>query len=90
MRAILNILGQDKPGIIAQVATALYECNANILDINQTVLQNEIFAMTMLVDVTDSTVSFGEIKQKLDNVSKSIGMEVKFQREEIFKSMFQV
>lgn len=90
MRAIVSVLGHDKPGIIAHVSTALYECNTNILDISQTVLRDEIFAMTMLIDLSKTNTSFGELKTKLEAVSEEIGMEIKLQREEIFKSMHRV
>lgn len=90
MRAIVSVLGQDRPGIIAHVSTALYKCNANILDISQTVLRDEIFAMTMLIDLSKLNTSFGDLKEKLDCVSGEIGMEIKLQREEIFKSMHRV
>ena len=65
MRAIVSVLGQDKPGIIAHISHALYEANANILDITQTVLRDEVFAMTMLVDLAAMKVSFEQLKEQL-------------------------
>lgn len=90
MRAIVSVLGQDKPGIIARVSTALAEHSVNILDINQTVLREEIFAMTMLIDMANIKTSFGELKDVLEKVSEEIGMQIRLQREEIFKSMHRV
>ncbi len=90
MRAIVSVLGQDRPGIIAQVSTALAEANVNILDISQTVLRDEIFAMTMLIDMSGANCSFGEVKGRLDGVSESLGMQIRLQRDEIFKSMHRV
>ena len=49
-RAVITVLGSDRPGIVAAVAGALSEREANILDISQTILQG-IFTMTMLVDL---------------------------------------
>ena len=49
-RAIITVLGTDRPGIVAAVAGALSEREANILDISQTILQG-IFTMTMLIDL---------------------------------------
>jgi len=84
------VLGLDRPGIIAKVSGVLYECNANILDIDQTVLRDELFVMTMLVDLGEMNTSFGGLKEKLGSVSEQIGMQIKLQREEIFKSMHNV
>ena len=49
-RAIITVLGSDRSGIVAAVATALSQHDANILDISQTILQGT-FTMTMLVDL---------------------------------------
>ena len=38
MKAIITVIGVDRPGIIALVSTGLYHCNINILDLNQTIL----------------------------------------------------
>ncbi len=90
MRAIVTVLGMDKPGIIARVSGVLFEANINIIDINQTVLRDEVFAMTMLVDMKESTMSYDEVKDKLDGCADELGMDIRFQREEIFKSMHRV
>ena len=90
MRAIVSVLGQDKPGIIAHISHALYEANANILDITQTVLRDEVFAMTMLVDLAAMKVSFEQLKEQLGAAGAKIGIEVRPMREEIFKSMHRV
>ena len=90
MRAIVSVLGQDRPGIIAHISHALYEANANILDITQTVLRDEVFAMTMLVDLSAVSTSFGELKEQLTAAGAKIGVEVCLMREEIFKSMHRV
>ncbi|MBQ9737565.1 MAG: ACT domain-containing protein, partial [Clostridia bacterium] len=54
MRNIITVMGIDKTGIIAKVSGCLYRHGVNILDINQTIMQN-IFTMIMLVDLKDSS-----------------------------------
>lgn len=50
MKCVISVLGKDRTGIVAAVATVLTECQANIDDINQTILgQEELFSMTMLI-----------------------------------------
>ena len=39
MKAIVSVIGKDKSGIIAKVATALAEKGVNIEDISQTIVQ---------------------------------------------------
>ncbi|MEI6100833.1 MAG: ACT domain-containing protein [Eubacteriales bacterium] len=90
MRAIVSVLGKDRPGIIARISGILFNVNINILDINQTVLRDEVFVMTMLVDMNGCNVSFDEIKDELDACAKDLGMDIRLQREEIFNSMHRV
>ena len=90
MRVIVTVLGKDKPGIIAKVSGALAAANANILDLTQTVLQKEVFCMTMLVDMEKATASFEVLKQALDTCGQELGMDIKLQREEIFDTMYRV
>ena len=50
MKAVVTVIGVDKPGIIAKISGKLFEENVNILDITQTIM-GDIFSMIMLVDV---------------------------------------
>jgi len=52
MRSVVTIIGKDKVGIIANIAGLLADKKVNILDINQTVMQ-EFFTMLMLVDISN-------------------------------------
>ena len=90
MRAIVSVIGQDRPGIIAGVSGVLFSMNSNILDITQTVLRGEIFTMVMLVDLEHMTGSFSELKEKLRACGQGLGIEVNVQREEIFQSMHRL
>lgn len=87
-RAIITVLGSDRPGIVASVTGALADCEANILDISQTILQG-IFTMTMLVDL-GSTAEFSELKTKLDELSEKLGVQITLQREEVFRFMYRL
>lgn len=88
-RAIITVLGADRAGIVAAVAGTLSDCSANILDISQTILQG-IFTMTMLVDLSDSTVGFATLKSSLDQLSERLGVQITIQREEVFKFMYRL
>lgn len=86
-RAIITVLGSDRPGIVAAVAGALSERDANILDISQTILQGT-FTMTMLVDL--ASAKFAELKGALDGLSEQLGVQITLQREEVFRFMYRL
>ena len=89
MKAIVTVIGKDRVGIIAKVSGILAENLVNIMDISQTILQ-DYFAMIMLVDLTDMKLSFSDLSKKLEEKGKTSGVQVKIQREEVFKAMHQV
>lgn len=89
MRAIITVIGMDRIGIIARVSNLLAECNVNILDISQTILQ-EYFTMMMLVDLEQIESPLEEIKDKLNKTGESLGVSIKLQHEDIFKSMHRI
>ena len=88
-RAILTVLGSDRAGIVAAITQVLANHDANILDISQTIQQG-IFTMTMLVDLTAVSVEFDALKEELDEVAKSLGVQVMLQREDVFRFMYRL
>ena len=89
MRAILSVLGKDKKGIIANVSASLYQNNINILDISQTIMQNEYFTMVMMVELPKDLM-VQEINEPLQNLAKELGVEIRIQHEDIFNSMHKM
>lgn len=90
MKAIVTVIGKDRVGIIAEVCSLLAALNVNINDINQTVMQNDFFTMVMLADVSQSSVSFGEISEKLSKKGEEMGLSIKIQLEDIFNAMHRI
>ena len=88
MKAIVSVIGTDKRGIIAKVTTALWELNANVEDISQTVMQN-YFTMIMLVEMDDDK-NLGEINEKMLSLGSELGVEIRVQHEDIFNSMHRI
>jgi len=89
MRAIVTVIGQDRVGIIAGVSRALAERQVNIMDISQTIMQ-EYFTMIMLVDLERMNVAFAELVECLKREGERLGVSIKVQHEDIFKSMHHV
>ncbi len=88
-RTIITVVGKDAVGIIAKVCTYLAENKANILDISQTIVQ-EYFNMMMIADLSKVEKSFEVVSAELAEVGRTLGVEVKCQREEIFDKMHRI
>ena len=89
MKAIITVIGKDTTGIIAAVCTLLAEKKINILDISQTVMEG-FFTMTMLVDLTASTVAFADVSDALTAKGEEMGLSIRIQREDIFDLMHRI
>ncbi len=89
MRAIVTVLGKDKPGIIAKVASVLAENNVNIEDISQTVMADN-FTMLMLCDIGASNLNLKSLSAILETTGNQIGVSIHIQNEDIFNAMHKV
>ena len=89
MKAVITVIGSDKVGIIARVATLLAENGVNILDISQTTMQ-DIFTMIMLTDISENKLKFTELVDALDDLGKQMGLSIRAQHEDIFNSMHRI
>lgn len=89
MRAFVTVIGHDRVGIIAGICGLLAEKSVNILDISQTILQDN-FTMIMLVDASGCTVSFEELAALLSELGKKMELNIRIQREEIFNTMHKI
>ena len=89
MKAVITVIGHDKVGIIARVSALLSESNVNILDITQTIMQ-DIFTMVMITDVANVNINFTDLVDKLADLGKDMGLEIRCQHEDIFNSMHKI
>ncbi len=89
MRAVVTVMGKDKPGIIAGTSTLLAENQVNILDITQTIVQ-DIFTMVMLVDIQNSKMEFSALSDALNQLGEKLSVEIRIQHEDIFNSMHRI
>ena len=88
-KIIITVLGKDTVGIIAKVCTYLAGSNINILDINQTIVQ-DYFNMMMIADMSGTDKPLEEVMADLDRIGEEIGVNIRVQREEIFTSMHRI
>ena len=88
-KAVISVLGKDRTGIVATVSSTLYECNVNIDDIRQTLL-DDVFSMTMLVTLDEEKASFDEVQRKLEADGEKLGMQIRLQRRDVFDFMYKI
>ena len=89
MKAIVTVIGKDQVGIIAAVCALLSEKNVNVLDISQTILQ-DYFTMIMLVDASQASVPFAQLKEDLARAGQERCLDIRIQREDIFNAMHRI
>ena len=75
-RAVVSVVGRDQKGVVARVSTYVASCNINIEDIEQRVMEG-LFIMTMLVDLSDVTLTLDELVLGLRKIGEELNMEVK-------------
>ncbi len=89
MKAIITVVGKDTLGILAKVSTACAESNVNIIEVTQSVLQ-DMFAMTMMVEIDKSSLELEELRTKLEKVGDETGTKIHVMHEDIFNSMHKI
>ena len=89
MKTVISVVGKDTIGIISKVSAVCSECNANIIDITQSVLQ-DMFVMVMLTEISSLSCSFAEYSDKLKALGENIGVQVNVMHEDIFNSMHRI
>src|SRR5258708_38577755 len=73
-QAVVSVIGRDQKGVVARISTYLASCNTNIEDIEQRVMEG-LFIMTMLVDLSDLSITLDELVMGLRRIGEEINME---------------
>lgn len=87
--AIVTVLGVDKPGIVAEISSALAGANANIIDISMTVLRG-FFSMIMVVDISRSKLDLNSLREELERRGERVGVKVLVLHESVLRFMQRV
>ena len=89
MKTVVSVIGKDGVGIIADVSAVCNECNANIVDITQSVLQ-DMFVMVMLTEIKDINCSFTDFSNKMKSLGKKRSLDIRVMHEDVFNSMHRI
>ncbi len=87
MQAVITVIGKDKVGILAKAATECAQLSANIVDVEQSIIQ-DFFTMVMIVNIDDLSVDFEAFKKKIKDALTD--MEVYVMHEDIFNAMHKI
>ncbi|MGU7998645.1 ACT domain-containing protein [Streptococcus suis] len=85
MKAIVTVVGKDKSGIVAGVATKIAELGLNVDDISQTVL-DEYFTMMAVVS-SDEMKDFTKLRAELEVYGQALNVKINIQSAAIFDAM---
>ncbi|MBR4161910.1 MAG: ACT domain-containing protein [Solobacterium sp.] len=89
MRAVISVVGKDRPGILAFVATQCADRNINIVDVTQKVLQ-DLFTMIMIVDIPEDLENFLIVADELEKAGEDQNLKIHVMHEDIFNSMHTI
>lgn len=89
MKTVVSVIGKDAVGIISRVSSVCSECNVNIIDITQSVLQ-DMFVMVMLTETSDSNCSFTDFSEKMKALGKESLLDIRVMHEDVFNSMHRI
>lgn len=89
MRAVVTVIGKDMVGILARVAALCSDTKVNVTEVTQSVLQ-DLFAMIMMVDISNCTIPFAELSDKMKKLGGDMGLSIHVMHEDIFNSMHRI
>ncbi len=89
MKTVVSVIGKDAVGIISKVSAVCSECNANIVDITQSVLQ-DMFVMVMLTEINELNCTFTDFSDKMKALGCENNLDIRVMHEDIFNSMHRI
>ncbi|MFH1809247.1 MAG: ACT domain-containing protein [Pseudomonadota bacterium] len=88
-RVVVTSAGRNTFGIVAGLASAIAEAQADILDLSQT-LVGDYFTMIIVVDIAHASQPFEGFRERLAAVGARLGVHVAVMHDELLRSMHRV
>ena len=89
MKVFITVIGKDTVGVIARVSGLCAQLGINVEDVTQSILQG-MFAMIMLVDMSGSAATSGELRAAFNALADEMGMQITLTRQEVFDAMHTI
>ena len=86
--AIVTAVGQNRPGVLAELTAAVAELGGNVFDVSQKVVEG-YFHMILTVELT-GTASFEDFKNCLECMGSPDDFAVRVLNERVFRFMHRV
>lgn len=92
-RALITAVGKNRPGVVANISTAVAACGGDLADMNQTIV-GDYFSLIFVVDLqglASKGISFRVFKEKLLEEEARLGcVKILVMHEGIFSAMHKV
>ncbi len=89
MRAVISVVGKDRPGILAFTANECASRNINIEDVTQKVLE-DMFTMIMIVTIPENPEEYHSFVTDLESLGEKQGLKIHVMHEDIFNAMHRI
>lgn len=89
MKSVITVMGKDSVGIIAKVSALLAKNEINIIDISQTIYENQ-FLMVMIVDMKNANMSLAQMVNELKTLGEELGQKIQVRNKKVFDSMHRI
>ncbi|MDK2896360.1 MAG: hypothetical protein PWP04_480 [Candidatus Atribacteria bacterium] len=88
-KIVIMVVGEDRIGIIAAITSLLAEYQVNIEDITQKIL-GDYFTMILVADISKCNLELGNLREKLTQKGREIGVQVFLHQAGIFRAMHRI
>ena len=88
-RAIVTTTGRNCRGVVASVAAQVAAAGGDIRDISQTIV-SDYFTMIMVVDITELSLPFSELKQKILAAAEGLGIHAVVIHEDVMRALQRI
>ncbi len=89
MQIVITVVGSDKVGILAKIATICADAGVNVEEVTQTILRGT-FAMIMLATLPAEGVSFTQFAANLRESGTGLGVDVNVTRQDTYDAMHDI
>ena len=88
MKAVITVVGKDRPGILAFVSGKCASVSINIVDVTQKVLQ-DLFTMIMIVEIPEN-LRVPDVATAFQEDGQKEGLQIQIMQEDIFNAMHTI